>query len=133
MGQPSEMPLYTNADVTASREYRQGNDYQKDLLLFVDLLQNCHPAFAPDRTAPFDLQSVREDGYRWARACDSDSRFRYYLQSIISRLRDGHSSLWPMPDYGRIYPFAVLPVKGRIVLQAVDNGTHSGSGRRSRR
>lgn len=120
MGQPSEMPLYTNADVTASREYRQGNDYQKDLLLFVDLLQNCHPAFAPDRTAPFDLQSVREDGYRWARVCDSDSRFRYYLQSIISRLRDGHSSLWPMPDYGRIYPFAVLPVKGRIVLQAVD-------------
>lgn len=120
MGQSAEMPLYTNADVTASRAYRKGNNYQKDLLLFVDLLQNCHPAFAPDRPAPFDLQSERKQGYRWARTCGSDARFRSYLQGIVSRLRDGHSSLLPMLDYGRIYPFAVLPVNGRIVLQAVD-------------
>lgn len=108
------------ADVTASRAYRKGNNYQKDLLLFVDLLQNCHPAFAPDRPTPFDLQSERKQGYRWARTCGSDARFRSYLQGIVSRLRDGHSFLLPMLDYGRIYPFAVLPVNGRIVLQAVD-------------
>ena len=40
------IPHYHDADVEASKEYVEGNAYQKDLLLYVDMLGDTHPYYA---------------------------------------------------------------------------------------
>lgn len=117
--QNASFPIYSDSTITASERYIQGNKYQKDLLLFTGMLEECHPAFAPERPQPLDIARIRDEGYAWAGSCLSDTEFKTYLQDIMTRLGDGHSSLLPDLDYNRIYPFAIMKVEDKIILSAV--------------
>ena len=44
---------YHNQKVEESKDYTKGNEYQRDFLLFMDMLQSTHPAFEKD--APLDM------------------------------------------------------------------------------
>ena len=38
-----KMPKLHNEEIEASKEYQMGNAFQKELLLYVDMLGNTHP------------------------------------------------------------------------------------------
>lgn len=50
---------YSNPTASQSTEYRNGNIYQKDFLLFVEMLKETHPAFASGSDDPLDIDSVK--------------------------------------------------------------------------
>lgn len=118
--QPAEAQIYSNPSVTESKAYLKGNIFQKDLLLFIDMLENCHPAFAPGQKQPLKLNRVRRTAYKWAAECSSSTELHHYLQDIIGRLHDGHSTLAPNVDFSRIYPFAIQINEGSVILSAID-------------
>ena len=41
------IPMLHNESVESSSEYINGNNYQKDLLLYVNMLKATHPYYAP--------------------------------------------------------------------------------------
>ena len=94
----------TNPEVENSERYRDGNIYQRDFLLFADMLENTHPIFAETGRRHYDMDSLTRAGYQYLTGCESDDQLKQYLQSILSPLNDGHSSV--MMDFdGKLYPF----------------------------
>ncbi len=94
----------TNPKVENSELYRNGNAYQRDFLLFADMLENTHPIFAETGRRHYDMDSLTRAGYQYLTGCESDDQLKQYLQSILSPLNDGHSSV--MMDFdGKLYPF----------------------------
>lgn len=49
--------IYTDSVVMNSKKYLKGNDYQKDFLLFLNMLENTHPAFAMENP-PIDIKKI---------------------------------------------------------------------------
>lgn len=96
---------YSNETVEQTPIYQEGNGYQKDVLLFFDMLGSTHPAFAEKAEHPFDIGAVCGEAYQWALGCESPQQLWAYLQQVISPLNDGHTTM--IPDYGNslIYPF----------------------------
>lgn len=85
--------VVTNPEIEANDSYRKGNSYQRDFLLFADMLKNTHPLFAENDKPHFDMDSLTQAGYRDLADCKSKTLFRLYLQTILSRLNDGHTSV----------------------------------------
>lgn len=56
--------VVTNPEVEASDSYRKGNSYQRDFLLFADMLENTHPLFAETDKPHFDMDSLTRAGYQ---------------------------------------------------------------------
>ena len=46
---------YHNDSIERSKEYKEGNSFQKDFLLFIDMLETTHPAFSIDMSSPFNI------------------------------------------------------------------------------
>lgn len=128
-GQNRSYPVYSSPQVECSDAYHAGNDYQQDFLLFLDLIETTHPAFASGQTPPFDPQRVREKGYAAAAAFTSPSELRFLLQSVASRLDDGHTTVHPGTDSNLIYPFAVFDDGSQLYLYAVDKRWASSLGK----
>ena len=104
--QPSN--VVTNPEVEASDSYRKGNSYQRDFLLFTDMLENTHPLFAETDKPHFDMDSLTRAGYQDLADCKSKMQLRLYLQDILSRINDGHTyvSLDMSSLYRKgLYPF----------------------------
>lgn len=97
-GQNIQFNKYSNKIVEDLNIYLNGNVYQKDFLLFVNMIETTHPAFS--NTPPIDIDSLRKDGYTKMALCKSVADFRFYLQSALSHLKDGHSTL--LPDYKKV-------------------------------
>lgn len=55
--------IYTDSVVMNSKQYLKGNDYQKDFLLFLNMLENTHPAFAMENPS-LDIKKIRKVGYK---------------------------------------------------------------------
>lgn len=106
---------YSNQEIEKTQMYIKGNVFQKDFLLFVDLLQKCHPAFAPESNPPFDIDTVLRNGYQWADSCHSAKELWRRIQQTLTLLNDGHTTLMPDININMIYP---------IVLFFNDNGVH---------
>lgn len=119
-GQNSDYKKYINQDVTSSDRYTSGNIYQKDFLLFIDLLKECHPSFADGQKYPFDIDRIKNEGYNWASTCKSTNELRTYLQSIATLLKDGHTSLVPILDKKYIYPFIFFKENSSFILNGID-------------
>ena len=83
--------VVTNPEVEASDSYRKGNSYQRDFLLFADMLENTHPLFAKTDKPHFDMDSLTRVCYHDLADCKSKTQLRLCLQAILSRLNDGHS------------------------------------------
>nr|WP_320058004.1 S41 family peptidase [uncultured Bacteroides sp.] len=111
---------YMNDDIAKLAMYQDGNDYQKDLLLFLDMLKECHPAFSSEFIPPFDIDSLKRVGYEWGKSCSSIAQLRTYLQSIATQLNDGHTTLLPVINKSLIYPFMLFKENGRVYLRGVN-------------
>lgn len=122
--------VFTNPEVEKSQTYLNGNNYQKDLLLFLNMLESTHPAFAPGMHPPFNMEEIRDKGYVWAKNCDSDIQFWDYLQSIASTLQDNHTTLFIDFNRSRIYPFMFYQISGNYYLFTVTKPYASYLGKR---
>lgn len=58
--------------VENSAKFKSGNDYQKDVLLFVDMLSTTHPAFGRGVKAPLKIDSLQNAAYKWAKNINSE-------------------------------------------------------------
>ena len=111
---------YMNDDIIKLAMYQDGNDYQKDLLLFLDMLEESHPAFSSEFIPPFDIDSLKIVGYEWGKSCSTIAQLRTYLQSIATQLNDGHTTLLPVIDKNLIYPFMLFKENGKVYLRGVN-------------
>lgn len=103
-GQDFSYIILTNPDVENSEAFQEGNAYQRDFLLFVDMLENTHPMFAEADKKHYDMDSLTQMGYQYLAGCENDNMLKKYLQSILSPLNDGHSAV--MMDFkGDVCPF----------------------------
>lgn len=55
------MPKLHNESIESSKMYQKGNVYQKDLLLYVDMLGRTHPYYADSK----HLSKLNKDIKRW--------------------------------------------------------------------
>lgn len=111
---------YDNDDVIGLKAYKEGNIYQKDLLLMLDLLESTHPAFYSESIAPFDIEDAKKNGYEFGKSCNSIMQFRKYLQSVLIQLNDGHTTLLPIVDNSLIYPFVLFIDNNKVYLRGID-------------
>lgn len=112
--------LYSCQEVENSENYMKGNLYQKDLLLFIDLLKQTHPAFAlRSDMQPFDIDSINKVEYQNLSQCNSVSVLQNKLQAIASLLNDGHTTVLPELDKRMIYPLSLFNEKGKIYIKGI--------------
>ena len=104
LAQNASYYIVTNPDVENSDAYRNGNLYQRDFLLFADMLENTHPIFAEAGSRHYDMDSLTITGYQYLVTCESYDLLKQYLQSILSALNDSHSGVM-MDFHGKIFPF----------------------------
>ena len=67
-----------HSKVEESEKYKNGNEYQKDFLIFMDMLQTTHPAFV--KNPPFDVEKEQEQGYSYCGKCKDLQEFTFYIQ-----------------------------------------------------
>ncbi|MDR1181036.1 MAG: hypothetical protein LBL13_03555, partial [Bacteroidales bacterium] len=113
---------YTNSELESSEVYLSSNIYQKDFILFVDMLKTTHPIFAFDNQNIVDLNAIEKEGYVWTSNCTNIEDLKIYLQTIMARLNDGHSFVLPDFDRNALYPFQVFVDIGNdsVYLFSVD-------------
>lgn len=97
------MPTIHNADVENSREYQVGNNYQKDLLLYVDMLANTHPYYA-DAGHRAKLEKQARKMYKECGKITDDNSFKVYLAKIAASLNDGHTAIFYWGRLDRVFP-----------------------------
>lgn len=119
-GQTNAPVNYVNEKIENSKLYHEGNIYQKDFLLFAEMLQESHPAFSPSTTPPFSIEKEKKVGYKWAKNCQSTKELSYYIQAIMTQLEDGHSLVKVDLDYNQIYPFTFFLNDGKYYLNGID-------------
>lgn len=95
---------YSNQEIEKTETYIKGNPYQKDFLLFIDILQKSHPSFASEADFPFNIGALTRTGYQWADSCQSTKELWCHMQQIATLLNDGHTTLMPEINTDMIYP-----------------------------
>ena len=102
-----KMPKLHNEVIEASKEYQMGNAFQKDLLLYVDMLGKTHPYYA-DRK---NLRKLDRDARKWYKECGKltdTSDFRVFLETIVSSLNDGHTAVRYWDSFEKLFPFSII-------------------------
>ena len=92
-----------HSKVKESEKYKNGNEYQKDFLLFMDMLQTTHPAF--EKNPPFDVKKEQEQGYSYCAKCGDLQEFAFYIQQVASKIHDEHTGVNLSANQGLLYPF----------------------------
>lgn len=94
---------YHNTDVESSSIYQEGNPYQRDLLLYVDMLKSTHPYFADSKhCSKLDKQTKRM--YKECGNITNDIDFKVYIAKIGASLNDGHTTVPYWMTFNRIFP-----------------------------
>ena len=102
-----KMPKLHNETIEASKEYQMGNAFQKDLLLYVDMLGKTHPYYA-DRK---NLRKLDRDARKWYKECGKltdTSDFRVFLETMVSSLNDGHTAVRYWDSFEKLFPFSII-------------------------
>jgi hypothetical protein len=124
---------YSNSTIENSGEYNDGNIYQKDFLLFTTMLKETHPAFAPNIKHHVDMDSIQLKGYQWAFECQSNEALSVYIQSILTLLNDGHTTVSQNMNMNMnmnmIYPFSFFKDNQTIYLRGVNQEHKSSLGK----
>ena len=113
---------YQNEQIMQTEKYMRGNDYQKDFLLFMELLQTTHPAFALDPQYHFDVDLITKKGYQHLESCNSLFDFKLFLSSQIAPLHDGHTfvGFFQEDDYKLVYPIKIWVEEHIPYVQAIE-------------
>ena len=99
-------PHYHDADVEASKEYVEGNAYQKDLLLYVDMLGDTHPYYA-DTKHRAELNKCAKRLYRECSKIKDVAEFKLLVARLAASLNDGHTSIFYWTSPNKIFPVRV--------------------------
>ncbi|WP_288287013.1 S41 family peptidase [uncultured Prevotella sp.] len=118
---------YHNKDIETSKDYVKGNDYQKDFLLFMDMLQTTHPAF--EKGAPINVKKELKQGYKSCGKCESQEAFVYTLQQVAAKMHDGHTGLQTSLNSDVYYPMHFYIDDKGMYLDAVLKGMESSLGK----
>lgn len=121
--------IYTDSVVMNSKKYLKGNDYQKDFLLFLNMLENTHPAFAMENP-PLDIKKIRKEGYKELKKFNDSEKFALYLESIVSQLHDGHTYIYCNYPSDTIFPMAFKYLNNEFFIQGVEEGNHEFIGKK---
>ncbi|MDR1682789.1 MAG: hypothetical protein LBS25_05310 [Candidatus Symbiothrix sp.] len=121
---------YSNPAVVNSENYKSGNLFQKDFLLYMDILKQSHPAFSPGQKLPLNIDSIVAAGYQWTANCQTISELQIYLQKIATLLNDGHTTIFPNYNMNAIYPFQIFFDKDDVYLRAVNKEFESTLGKK---
>lgn len=113
--------IYTDSVVMNSKKYLKGNDYQKDFLLFLNMLENTHPAFAMENPT-LDIKKIRKVGYKELKKINDSEKFALYLESIVSQLHDGHTYIYCNYPSDTIFPMAFKYLNNEFFIQGVEEG-----------
>lgn len=97
------IPEYHDTEVEASREYIEGNAYQKDLLLYADMLGDTHPYYA-DAEHRAKLQRCAGKIYKECGKITEVSDFKLRLSKLAASLHDGHTAIYFFNRLDRIFP-----------------------------
>lgn len=101
MGQ--NIPMLHNKELESRGEYIDGNKYQKDLLLYVDMLKSTHPYYADAKhCAKLDKQTRRL--YKEFEEIDNDLDFKVCLAKLAASLGDGHTSVPFWMTFNKVFP-----------------------------
>lgn len=96
--------------------YQQGNKYQRDAMLFVDMLADTHPYYIKkDRRD--SLMATLPNVLKACGECTSDTVFTQLLQGILGDLRDKHTDV--------IDPVSLAKKKGEKNVNATDDNVSS--------
>ena len=97
------IPVLHNEEVESRNEYRDGNNYQKDLLLYVDMLKATHPYYADTKhCAQLDKQTRKL--YKECGGIDNDMDFKVCLAMLAASLGDGHTSVPFWKTFNKVFP-----------------------------
>lgn len=97
------IPVLHNEEVESRNEYRDGNNYQKDLLLYVDMLKATHPYYADAKhCAQLDKQARKL--YKECGGIDNDMDFKVCLAKLAASLGDGHTSVPFWMTFNKVFP-----------------------------
>ena len=92
-----DVPL---SDVVNELSYINGNKYQKDALLFMDMLASTHPYYI--KADRMEVLLSRSDGLLAECAvCKTDSEFVELLRAAMIEVRDKHTDVIDAESYGR--------------------------------
>lgn len=74
------------------QEYQQGNKYQRDAILFMDMLADTHPYYVT-KSRQQELMAKRMDLLKACGECASDTVFTHLLYGVLGKLHDKHTDL----------------------------------------
>ena len=99
-------PKLHNEEIESSDRYQKGNIYQKDLLLYVDMLGETHPYYA-DEANRAKLNKRAKRMYKECSKIDNIRDFKAYMQRFASSLHDGHTAIYYWKDLNTIFPLGL--------------------------
>lgn len=117
-------------EVESSREYVNGNVFQKDLLLYSKTFELSHPYYA-DKKHVRELKKETKKLYKDFAEIDDIKTFRCGLQALTSHLNDGHSQVASGLSQELIYPIYIMfDTKDSGYLLAVEDDYKEALGKR---
>ena len=102
-----DFPDISYEEIESSREYINGNKYQKDLLLYSKTFERTHPFYANPKRAK-ELKSETKKLYKELAEIYDIEIFCYRLQALTHHLNDGHSQVSSGLSKGLIYPIYIM-------------------------
>ena len=99
-------PKLHNEEIESSKRYQKGNIYQKDLLLYLDMLGETHPYY-DDEVNRAQLNKRVKKMYKECAKIDNSRDFKAYLQRIASSLHDGHTAIYYWENLNAIFPLGL--------------------------
>lgn len=125
-----EFPQVSFEDVESSKEYINGNAYQKDLLLYSKTFELTHPYYANRKNAKA-LRKQTKRLYKELMDVTDIGEFQSALQAFTSHLNDGHSQVASALSTELIYPLYIMfDTKDSGYLLAVEDDYKESLGKR---
>ena len=87
-------------NIVNEKAYTEGNRYQKDALLFMDMLAETHPYYVTEARRD-ELFSGKDALLAECALCDSDAKFVELLRSAMHEVRDRHTDVIDAESYIR--------------------------------
>lgn len=121
-------PVITyRSKVEECEKYKNGNKYQRDFLLFMDMLQTTHPAF--EKNPPFDVENELEQGYSYCEKCKDLQEFAFCIQQVASKIHDEHTGVNFSSNQDLLYPFHFYIDEKGYYLDAIQKGNEVSLGK----
>ena len=99
-------PKLHNEEIESSVRYQSGNIYQKDMLLYVDMLGATHPYYANEANRA-KLNKRAKRMYKECAKIENVRDFKAYMQCFASSLHDGHTAIYYWEDLNTIFPLGL--------------------------